>query len=131
VKDGFRTTSCAEVELSEQDVLLHEVPADWRPAGPARLPADFAGPEHRGGAPAGPRLEIGAAVVDGVLRIRWRHQEEHDPAELGGRFEEAIERIVAHSRAAETGSYRTSDFPLAGLDDEGLSSFLARFGDSD
>ncbi|MFC3890654.1 amino acid adenylation domain-containing protein [Lentzea rhizosphaerae] len=131
VKDGFRTTSCTEVELSEQDVLLHEVPADWRLAGPARLPADFAGPEHRGGAPAGPRLEIGAAVVDGVLRIRWRHREEHDPAELGSRFEEAIERIVAHSRAAETGSYRTSDFPLAGLDEEGLSSFLARFGDSD
>ncbi|HUQ55213.1 non-ribosomal peptide synthetase/type I polyketide synthase [Lentzea sp.] len=131
VKDGFRTMTVDEVELSDEDVLLHEVPADWRLAGPARLPADFAGPEHHGTTPAGPPLEISAVVVDGTLRIRWRHRESHDPTGQADRFEQALDRIVAHCRDAAAGSYRTSDFPLAGLDEKSLGSFLARFGDDD
>ncbi|MFD4315427.1 amino acid adenylation domain-containing protein [Streptomyces sp. NPDC058548] len=85
----------------------------WRPSPVPDRGADLARPNH---------LEITGMVRDGRLEFSWEYSDAlHDRATIAGlaaRFTVALADIVAH--CAEAGGRTPSDFPLAGLDQEGV-----------
>ncbi|MEU0518314.1 amino acid adenylation domain-containing protein [Streptosporangium sp. NPDC006007] len=106
-------------------LLLHEVVgADWQTGGGVFSPAGFAGPDGTNLRP-GTVSEVGAALVDGELRMRWRGA----ATRVAAAFPDAVAAVTGHCRKAGSGTYSPSDFPLAGLDADDLSAFLSTLDD--
>jgi len=115
------------------------------PAGSLLQPqAGGTGPLVAAGNPRHHLLEVNATVTGGRLRVHWSYSREcHKEAGIEALAEvyvEALEELVDHCRAVVStpaaavpvaasrpiaGRFIPSDFPLAGLDPEGLNGLLA------
>jgi amino acid adenylation domain-containing protein/non-ribosomal peptide synthase protein (TIGR01720 family) len=69
-------------------------------------------------------LEINGSISGGQLRLEWVYSENlyrHSTIEkLAQEFVEALRMLIAHCESLEAGEYTSSDFPLAGLDEQKL-----------
>jgi amino acid adenylation domain-containing protein/non-ribosomal peptide synthase protein (TIGR01720 family) len=70
-------------------------------------------------------LSINSYIVDGQLVAKWTYGSAiHRQAtieQLAHRFIEALRAIIVHCQSPGVGGYTPSDFPLANLDEQGLS----------
>ena len=77
-------------------------------------------------------LEVNGGIYGGRLHMDWRYgtalHRRETIAALASRFESALHALIAACRAPDAGGYTPSDFPEAGLDQEGLDDLLARLG---
>jgi amino acid adenylation domain-containing protein/non-ribosomal peptide synthase protein (TIGR01720 family) len=77
-------------------------------------------------------LEINGLLRDGQLQMIWtystrlhaRRTIEH----LAHGYFHELEAIIRHCRSEQAGGYTASDFPLAAIDELGLTSLFQRFG---
>jgi non-ribosomal peptide synthase protein (TIGR01720 family) len=90
-----------------------------------RMSSDPYGPLQ---SPRGPRrhlLEISAMVIEHRLQVTWRYSTNlHRPAtiaQLAGEFIGALRELIDHCQSPDAGGETPSDFPLADLDEAGLS----------
>jgi amino acid adenylation domain-containing protein len=102
---------------------------DWRVHDNVQVAfgADFAGPLDvaAGGAVGAGKMEIACAVVDDELRVRCLHGGDAAAVAVASSLQARLRAIADHCCAADAGELDSSDFPLAGLDQGELASFLA------
>ncbi|HEY9242658.1 MAG TPA: amino acid adenylation domain-containing protein, partial [Streptosporangiaceae bacterium] len=99
------------------------------PGGPVRLAGGGPGADRSPRAARGYALDVNAAVIGGELRVSWTYAPGlHDRATIeaaADRFGQALAAVTAHCRDPRAGGYTPSDFPLAGLDQDGLDAVVA------
>jgi non-ribosomal peptide synthase protein (TIGR01720 family) len=99
-------------------------------AGAAFAPlTESSGPLHSPSAPRRYLLDINATVVDGRLGVALTYGEglhrQETIAALGRAFVAALQALIAHCVAPETGGYTPSDFPDVELTQEKLDAIVA------
>lgn len=90
-----------------------------------RLPSEPAGPNFSPQTKRRHTLDVLASISAGQLRVAWIYSEQiHKRSTveyLAQRYVEALQRLIAHCLAPESGGYTLSDFPAARLDARALS----------
>jgi non-ribosomal peptide synthase protein (TIGR01720 family) len=73
-------------------------------------------------------IDVIGIIAAGKLRLEWAYSSAvYDRATieyLANRYADALRGIIAHCKSPDAGGYTPSDFPLAGLDNDGLSQVL-------
>ncbi|MEU0398711.1 amino acid adenylation domain-containing protein [Streptomyces sp. NPDC006197] len=86
------------------------------------------GREQAAGLPRPHLIDIVAAVTDGTLRIDWIYSPgNHAPAtveRLADEFRSALRELIDHCLRQGSGGATPSDFPLSGLDQEGVDRIV-------
>jgi amino acid adenylation domain-containing protein/non-ribosomal peptide synthase protein (TIGR01720 family)/FkbM family methyltransferase len=77
-------------------------------------------------------LDVTGAVSNRTLEVVWRFSRDLHTREtikgLADRYVNVLTEIVDHCRRPETGGYTPSDFPDAGLSQQGLDNVVAQLG---
>ncbi|MDA3648674.1 amino acid adenylation domain-containing protein, partial [Saccharopolyspora indica] len=125
VKSRLRARRAEPVRAAA--VAVRELVTWERVAGVLAAPEDFTGVAGLVGWQDDLAGQLGSAVVDGALRIRWQLGESATDDELAGlasAFDAVLAEITEHCRGMAAGSYEPSDFPLAQLSQGELDEFL-------
>jgi non-ribosomal peptide synthase protein (TIGR01720 family) len=89
---------------------------------PFRLAQESCGPSHSLRDKRSHLLDISGFITEGQLRIIWTYGEKIHRRETIEQVAESmmqeLREIISHCQSPDTGEYTSSDFPLAGLDDE-------------